>query len=185
MSMTREFALNRIAILMGGRCAEELIFDQRTTGAGNDIEQATELARKMVTEWGMSEAIGPLNFGKGGNEVFLGRDFSKGEAYSEDTAQRIDGEIRRICTEQYDRAKSMLTGAKEVLEKVGKALLQFETLSGEEVKTIFDGGVVTRAAKSSADTTEPAEDLDSTIGGDVRAPLFPPIGKADPDPEPA
>src|SRR5690606_38515192 len=105
--LTREFALNRIAIMMGGRVAEEIIFNQKTTGAGNDIEQATELARRMVTEWGMSDAIGPLNFANTKNEVFLGRDFNQGDAYSEETARRIDREIRQIVTEQYDRARAL------------------------------------------------------------------------------
>src|SRR6266513_1761500 len=93
LNMTREFALNQIAILMGGRVAEEIVFAQKTTGAGNDIERATELARSMVTEWGMSDEFGPLNFSPGKHEVFLGRDFSSSDRLSEDTAQRIDAEI--------------------------------------------------------------------------------------------
>ena len=96
LNMTREFAQNQIAILMGGRVAEEIVFGQKTTGAGNDIERATELARSMVSEWGMSDEFGPLNFSSGKQEVFLGRDFASGDRLSEDTAQRIDAEIRRI-----------------------------------------------------------------------------------------
>src|SRR5215216_578338 len=109
LSMTREFALNQIAILMGGRVAEEIVFGQKTTGAGNDIERATELARSMVTEWGMSDEFGPLNFSAGKQEVFLGRDFSNSDRLSEDTARRIDAEIRRIVTQQYARATEILT----------------------------------------------------------------------------
>jgi cell division protease FtsH len=100
LSMTREFAQNTICILMGGRVAEEIIFGQKTTGAGNDIERATELARSMVTEWGMSDEFGPLNFAGGKQEVFLGRDFTSGDRHSEDTSQRIDAEIRRIVLHQ-------------------------------------------------------------------------------------
>src|SRR4029077_19252320 len=95
--------------LMGGRVAEEIVFGQKTTGAGNDIERATELARSMVTEWGMSDEFGPLNFSSGKHEVFLGRDFSSGERHSEDTSKRIDAEIRRIVTGQYARATDILT----------------------------------------------------------------------------
>jgi cell division protease FtsH len=183
MSMNAEFALNRICIMMGGRCAEEVIFNQRTTGAGNDIEQATELARKMVTEWGMSDAIGPLNFSRGQGEVFLGRDFSATEAYSEDTAQRIDAEIRRIVTEQHDRARKLLDEHQGELQRVAKALLEYETLSGEEVNTLFGGGVLDRRTPRVQPTAKADED---TAKKRRRPVLIPPIvGKKEPDPEPA
>jgi cell division protease FtsH len=183
MSMNAEFALNRICIMMGGRCAEEVIFNQRTTGAGNDIEQATELARKMVTEWGMSDAIGPLNFSRGQGEVFLGRDFSATEAYSEDTAQRIDAEIRRIVTEQHDRARKLLDEHQGELQRVAKALLEYETLSGEEVHTLFGGGVLDRRTPRVQPTAKADED---TAKKRRRPVLIPPIvGKKEPDPEPA
>ncbi len=183
MSMNAEFALNRICIMMGGRCAEEVIFNQRTTGAGNDIEQATELARKMVTEWGMSDAIGPLNFSRGPSEVFLGRDFSATEAYSEDTAQRIDAEIRRIVTEQHDRARKLLDVHQAELQRVAKALLEYETLTGEEVLTLFGGGVLDRRTPR----VQPTAKVDEESAKKRRRPaLIPPIvGKKEPDPEPA
>jgi cell division protease FtsH len=184
MSMNAEFALNRICIMMGGRCAEEVVFNQRTTGAGNDIEQATELARKMVTEWGMSDAIGPLNFSRGPSEVFLGRDFSATEAYSEDTAQRIDAEIRRIVTEQHDRARKLLAEHQAELQRVAKALLEYETLTGEEVQTLFRGGVLDRRTPR----VQPAAKQDEDAAKKRRRPaLIPPIGvgKKEPDPEPA
>jgi len=183
MSMNAEFALNRICIMMGGRCAEEVIFNQRTTGAGNDIEQATELARKMVTEWGMSDAIGPLNFSRGPSEVFLGRDFSATEAYSEDTAQRIDAEIRRIVTEQHDRARKLLDEHQAELQRVAKALLEYETLTGEEVLTLFGGGVLDRRTPR----VQPTAKADEESAKKRRRPaLIPPIvGKKEPDPEPA
>jgi cell division protease FtsH len=186
MSMNLEFAKNRICILMGGRCAEEVAFNQRTTGAGNDIEQATELARKMVTEWGMSDAIGPLNFSRGQSEVFLGRDFATSEAYSEDTAQRIDGEIRRIVTEQHDRALRLLRENKPGLERVAKALLEHETLTGEEILTLFKGQEIERRAPS---RPEPARADEPKADGPKkkrRPSLIPPmVGKKEPDPEPA
>ncbi|HTE53636.1 MAG TPA: ATP-dependent zinc metalloprotease FtsH [Kofleriaceae bacterium] len=184
MSMNAEFAQNRICIMMGGRCAEEVAFNQRTTGAGNDIEQATELARKMVTEWGMSDAIGPLNFSRGQGEVFLGRDFSATEAYSEDTAQRIDAEIRRIVTEQHERAYKLLEEHQSGLERVARALLEFETLTGDEVLTLFRGGVLERRAVPRMQTAvKPDEDAAKKRR---RPSLIPPIvGKKEPDPEPA
>src|SRR6201990_2221819 len=124
LSMTREFALNQIAIMMGGRVAEEIVFGQKTTGAGNDIERATELARSMVTEWGMSDEFGPLNFSAGKQEVFLGRDFGSGDRHSEDTAQRIDAEIRRIVTQQYARSMEILTSHRKELEQISESLLE-------------------------------------------------------------
>jgi cell division protease FtsH len=185
MSMNLEFALNRICIMMGGRCAEEVAFKQRTTGAGNDIEQATELARKMVTEWGMSDVIGPLNFSRGSSEVFLGRDFATHDAYSEDTARRIDAEIRRIVTEQHDRALKLLTDHKAQLDQVAKALLEYETLSGEEVDTLFNGGALDRRTPRVQPTAPKAEE-DQAAKKKRRPSLLPPIvGKKDPDPEPA
>jgi cell division protease FtsH len=188
MSMTREFALNRICIMMGGRCAEEIAFDQRTTGAGNDIEQATELARKMVTEWGMSEAIGPLNFARGGDEVFLGRDFQQSsDAYSEDTAQRIDAEIRRIVIEQYERALELLRSSEEALGRVAAALLEYETLTGEEIRDLWRGKEIERRAPSAK--PDPSGSSQPKKKAKRRPSLFPPIhgveGGGEPDPEPA
>jgi cell division protease FtsH len=184
LGLTREYALNKIAILMGGRVAEELVLGQKTTGAGDDIDKATELARRMVTEWGMSEVIGPLNFSRGKQEVFLGRDFSQGEAYSQDTAQRIDGEIRRIVTEQYERARRLLEENRDGLERVALALLEYETLDGNEINTLSQGGVLTRRApgKLATDIAAPAPEEERK----ARPALFPPLGKqSDPEPEPA
>ncbi|MBX3162737.1 MAG: ATP-dependent zinc metalloprotease FtsH [Deltaproteobacteria bacterium] len=145
LNMTREFAQNQISILMGGRVAEEIVFGQKTTGAGNDIERATELARSMVTEWGMSDAFGPLNFSSGGKqEVFLGRDFSSGDRHSEDTAQRIDAEIRRIVTSQYERAMKILTEHRKELEQVAESLLEYETLDGDDIDTLLRGEKIER-----------------------------------------
>ena len=136
--MTREFAENRICIMMGGRVAEEVVFGRVTTGAGNDIEQATDLARKMVTEWGMSDEIGPLNFSRGREQVFLGRDMAQGDEFSEDTSRRIDTEIRRIVTEQYEKAVELLTQHRDLLELMSEALLEFEALDRDEIDHLVE-----------------------------------------------
>jgi cell division protease FtsH len=183
LSMTREFALNQIAILMGGRVAEELVFGQKTTGAGNDIERATELARSMVTEWGMSEEFGPLNYSGGKQEVFLGRDFqSHGERLSEETAQRIDSEIRRIVLTQYERATQILGQNRTALERVSDALLEYETIDGEDIENLIKGGKIDRPLPRS--TRKPDEPGKEEARG-KRPGLLPPIaGKSEPEPEP-
>ncbi|NLI31690.1 MAG: ATP-dependent metallopeptidase FtsH/Yme1/Tma family protein [Deltaproteobacteria bacterium] len=134
---SREFLANRIAILMGGRCAEEIVFNQQTTGASNDIERATQLARRMVCEWGMSEAVGPLNFGKRDDAVFLGRDIAQPRDYSEHTAIQIDGEVRKIVEENHQRASQILLDHRELLDSVALALLERETLDLREMDEII------------------------------------------------
>ncbi len=127
----------QIAILMGGRVAEELTQDDITTGAGNDIERATEMARRMVCEWGMSE-LGPLAYGAKEEPVFLGRDFSQRADYSEDTAIQIDRQVSRIVQEAYDRATSILTRYRPVLERMALELLEHESMDGEEVYRLIE-----------------------------------------------
>ena len=112
---TKEQLESRIAVCMGGRIAEDLMFGEISTGAQNDIEQATEMARKMVCEWGMSEALGPLTYGKKEEQIFLGKEFNRHQDYSEATALKIDAEIKRIVTEQYDRAQKTLTDDRAML----------------------------------------------------------------------
>ncbi|MHB1843600.1 MAG: ATP-dependent zinc metalloprotease FtsH [Deltaproteobacteria bacterium] len=141
---SREYARHRIAICLGGRLAEELVFNEMTSGASNDIEVATDLARKMVCEWGMSESLGPLAFGKHEEQIFLGREISSHQDYSEQTAQQIDSEVHRIVTEQYDMAKKMLADNLETLKRLSEALLEYETLDGAEVNTIINGGAIQR-----------------------------------------
>jgi len=133
---SRPFLLNNLAILFGGRAAEELILGHMTTGAGNDIERATEMARKMVCEWGMSEKLGPMTFGKKEEEIFLGRDFTQRVDYSETTAVQIDGEVRRIIMEAYERAKILLRRNLEVLHKMAEALLERESIDGGDIDEI-------------------------------------------------
>ncbi|HEY9421099.1 MAG TPA: ATP-dependent zinc metalloprotease FtsH [Thermoanaerobaculia bacterium] len=128
----KQYVEAQIAILMGGRVAEELTQDDITTGAGNDIERATEMAHRMVCEWGMSE-LGPLSFGSKEEPVFLGRDFSQRADYSQDTALRIDHEVSRIVQSGYERARAILTEFRAVLDRVARDLLERETLDGDEV----------------------------------------------------
>jgi cell division protease FtsH len=134
---SRPFLLNNLAILFGGRAAEELILGHMTTGAGNDIERATDMARKMICEWGMSEKLGPMTFGKKEEEIFLGRDFTQRVDYSETTAVQIDGEVRRIIMEAYERAKMLLRRNLEVLHKMAEALLERESIDGSDIDEIL------------------------------------------------
>ena len=134
---TKEQLEARIAVCMGGRIAEETTFNQITTGAQNDIEQATEMARKMVCEWGMSEALGPLTYGKKEEQIFLGKEFNRHQDYSEATALKIDAEIKRIVSEQYDRATRILTESREVLVRVAEALLEHEVIDAPQLKQLI------------------------------------------------
>ena len=133
----KQFCDNSISILLGGRVAEELVFKQPTTGAGNDIERSTELARKMVCEWGMSEKMGPLAFGKKEEAIFLGREIAQHADYSEQTALEIDIEIKSIVMENYNRAKKVLSENIPKLHALADALLEFEVLDGEQIDKII------------------------------------------------
>jgi cell division protease FtsH len=132
----REYLLTNLVILFGGRVAEELVLEHMTTGAGNDIEKATDLARRMVCEWGMSEKLGPMTFGKKEEEIFLGRDFTQKADYSRSTAIEIDAEVRRIIQESYHRAKDLLKTNLRLLHKVAEQLLEKEVLDGSEIDAI-------------------------------------------------
>jgi cell division protease FtsH len=132
----REYLLTNLVILFGGRVAEELVLEHMTTGAGNDIEKATDLARRMVCEWGMSEKLGPMTFGKKEEEIFLGRDFTQKVDYSKSTAIEIDAEVRRIIQESYHRAKDLLRTNLRLLHKVAEKLLEKEVLDGSEIDAI-------------------------------------------------
>jgi cell division protease FtsH len=134
---SKEFLYNTLAILMGGRVAEELVFKHITTGAGNDLERATDLARKMVCEWGMSEKLGPLTFGQKEDAVFLGRDFSAKRDVSDQVALEIDLEIKRFVTENYERAKRVLTEQMTSLKALAEALLEKEVLDAPEIDQIL------------------------------------------------
>ncbi|MBW8712821.1 MAG: ATP-dependent zinc metalloprotease FtsH [Acidobacteria bacterium] len=136
---TREYLNDQIAILLGGRIAEEITMDGMTTGAGNDLERSTELARKMVCEWGMSDAMGPLTFGKKEEQIFLGREIAQHQDYSEDTAIRIDHEIKRFVASNYERARATLEGHKPALLRIAEELLAREVLDAEQVRRIVAG----------------------------------------------
>ncbi len=146
---SREYIEGRLAILMGGRAAEELIFNELTTGAGNDIEQATKIARKMVCEWGMSDVLGPMTFGKKNEEIFLGREIQSHRDYSESTARMIDEEVVRIVRKAQSRAQHVLKDNIEHLHNLSKALLEHETINGDEVLTVMDGKEIKRSKNGS------------------------------------
>ena len=143
----KEYLLNNLVILFGGRVAEELVLNHMTTGAGNDIEKATELAHRMVCEWGMSEKLGPMTFGKKEEEIFLGRDFTQTADYSESTAIEIDSEVRRIIQESYHKAKDLLKTNLALLHRVAESLLEREVLDGSEIDAIVRDFNVTAATR--------------------------------------
>ncbi len=137
-SYYRDYLQSRLAILMGGRVAEEIFLNQVSTGAGNDIERATDMARKMVCEWGMSD-LGPLTFGKKEEQIFLGREIAQHRDYSEDTAIKIDQEVRKLVTSGYNTAKQIVSENRDKLERIAKALIEREVLDAVELKMLVDG----------------------------------------------
>ncbi len=134
----------RLRVLLGGRAAEQLIFNELTTGAGNDIEVATEMARKMVCEWGMSNLMGPLTFGKKDEEIFLGREIATHRDYSENTARKIDEEVSRIIREAEEEALKLLKKNEKALHRVAKELLKHETIDGDDLDKIMEGKTLRR-----------------------------------------
>ena len=146
-SYSKDYLNDQLAILMGGRIAEEKFMNHITTGAGNDIERGTDLARKMVCEWGMSE-LGPMSFGKKEEQIFLGREIAQHRDYSEDTAIRIDEQVKKLVQNGYDRAMKVIEAKSDALIRVAEALLEREVLDGAEVKQIIEGiPLPPRAAK--------------------------------------
>jgi cell division protease FtsH len=172
---SREYLEDQIAILLGGRIAEEITIGSITTGAGNDLERATDLARRMVCEWGMSDAMGPLTFGKKEEQIFLGREIAQHQDYSEDTALRIDQEVKRFVTDNYTRAQKLLSQHKQKLLDMADALLARETLDADQVNRLAAGQPLDEPK------TAPAPNVASPQA-DVRgrakerpAPIVPPI----------
>ena len=155
---TRDYLNDQIAILLGGRLAEELTNGGMTTGAGNDLERSTELARKMVCEWGMSDAMGPLTFGKKEEQIFLGREIAQHQDYSEDTAIRIDHEIKRFVTANYERAKGMIEQHRVALDKIAEELLAREVLDADQVRRIVAGEPLEAIKPAAAAPVAAAED---------------------------
>ncbi len=137
---SKEYLLAQLRVLMGGRAAEEKVFGTISTGSGNDIDRATQIARKMVCEWGMSEKLGPITLGKPGDEVFLGRDFVAVKDFSEETAKLIDEEVRRFVNEAYEEARKIIDSKEELLHKLADELLKKEVLDGHEVEVLLTNG---------------------------------------------
>jgi cell division protease FtsH len=148
---SKTYLQNNLAVLFGGRAAEEIVFNSITTGAGNDIERATAMAKRMVCEWGMSEEFGPMALGKKDDEVFLGRDMAHVKDYSDETAKLIDLEVKRILGDAYNRAKTILDDNIELLHSLSLALIERETLTGEEVAKIINGEELTSAPGNGAE----------------------------------
>ncbi len=136
----KEYLISTIAILMGGRAAEEIVLNQQTTGAGNDIERASDIARKMVCDYGMSQELGPLTFGKKEEQIFLGRELSQHRDYSESTAQKIDAEVRNIVTSAYKKTSQMIKDNIDILHRMAKGLLEKETLDSHDIDEIMAAG---------------------------------------------
>lgn len=135
---SRSYLKNNLVVLLGGRVAEELIFDDITTGASNDIERVTRMARKMVCEWGMSEAIGTLSIGETGEEVFIGREWVQNKNFSEDTARLVDSEVKRIVEEAHARCRKLLQDNEETLHRIAQALLDRETITGDDLELLME-----------------------------------------------
>ncbi|MBU4485250.1 AAA family ATPase [bacterium] len=153
-TQNKRFCENGLAILLGGRAAEEIVFNQPTTGAGNDIERATELARKMVCEWGMSPKIGPLAFGRKEEHIFLGREITQHKDYSDETAREIDAEIRKLIIEGHDKAKQLISSNIDTLKRLAEALLEYESLNGIEIDDIIKGKPIVRNNSSEKKVVE-------------------------------
>jgi cell division protease FtsH len=137
--VSRDWVIDSMTMAMGGRVAETLILDRIGSGASSDIQQATKMARRMVTKWGMSEKLGPVAYGESEEQVFLGKDFGHQKNYSEATAQLIDDEVKRIIKECYQRAKSVLEENMDSLHKLAKALLERESMTGDELHLLMTG----------------------------------------------
>ena len=158
----RDYLLARIAVLFGGRVAEEVFMKQMTTGASNDFERATQMARDMVTRYGMSDILGPMIYAENEGEVFLGRSITRTVTMSEDTMRKVDGEIRRIIDDQYGLARHLLETHRDKVEAMAKALLEWETIDSEQIADIMEGRpprppkTSTPAASSGSSSTPPS-----------------------------
>jgi cell division protease FtsH len=152
LSHDKKYLEARLAILMAGRIAEEIFLDQMTTGAGNDIERATEMAHKMVCEWGMSE-LGPLSFGKKDEQIFLGREIAQHRDYSEETAIKIDQQVRKLVEDGYNTAKQIIQEHSDALVRIAEALLEREVLDGNEVIDLINGKPLPKLATGQKTST--------------------------------
>jgi cell division protease FtsH len=157
-SLNSEGILQNIAVLFGGRIAEEVFMGQMTTGASNDFERATEMARRMVTQWGMSDALGPMVYGENEGEVFLGRSVTTHKNVSEATMQQVDKEIRRIIDQQYALARKLIEDNRDKIEAMAKALLEWETIDAEQIEDIMAGKSPRPPKPSQGGATPPPQD---------------------------
>ncbi len=173
---SREYLNDQIAILLGGRIAEEITQGSITTGAGNDLERATEMARRMVCEWGMSDALGPLTFGKKEEQIFLGREIAQHQDYSEDSAIRIDQELKRIVMQNYERARAVLEENKSVLETIAEELLVREVLDADQVTKIASGQQLDEPVVATVKPT-PTASGGSSDDRSERPAIVPPLNK--------
>jgi cell division protease FtsH len=173
LSATKEFLLGQIATAMGGRIAEDIFIGSITTGASNDIEKATEIARAMVCEYGMSD-LGPLTFGKKEEQIFLGREIAQHRDYSEDTAIKIDSEVKRIVAEQYDRARNILLENKDAMVRLAEALLEFETLDSVQIRRVVAGLPLDGSETSQSDDGGTPE-TEEKSKNPFKKPILPPI----------
>ena len=174
---------SELSVAFGGRVAEEIVFDRISTGASNDIKQATDLAQKMVTTWGMSETLGPLSYAKGEEQVFLGREIAQHRDYSEATAQKIDSEVNRLIETAYDRAKSVLQENLDVLHRLADLLLETETVMGKELDELIHemrpGIELPSHSDSDEEAAAGAEDKNESDSGNAGG-----AGKEEPAPDP-
>jgi cell division protease FtsH len=174
---TQEYLLGQISILMGGRIAEETFLGSITTGASNDIERATELARAMVCEYGMSE-LGPLTFGKKEEQIFLGREIAQHRDYSEETSIRIDSEVRKIVTEQYERARKILEDNRDTMVRLAEALLEHESLDGVQIRRVVAGLTIEDGDSTASSDQPPVNEPNAR----PLKPILPPITGSNPAP---
>jgi cell division protease FtsH len=177
---SKDYLLAQIAVLMGGRAAEEIFLDHMTTGAGNDIQRATDLARKMVCEWGMSELLGPLSFGQKEEQIFLGKEFARHRDYSEQTALTVDQEIRRLVADNYEHARKILEDNRDTLVRLAEALLERETLGGPEIDALMEGRDLPPLEKSS-DPRKGAQPFEPTPPDERKVMVTPRPGAPDPE----
>ena len=176
-SYSCEYLNDQIAVLLGGRIAEEITNGSTTTGAGNDLERVTELARKMICEWGMSDTMGPLTFGKKEEQIFLGREIAQHQDYSEETAIRIDQEVKRVVMENYKRSRSLLEENRAVLVKMAEALLVHEVLDGAQVRRLVAGMSLDDPEETPGASGKPLSSEEATKEQQSVVPPLPPLNK--------
>jgi cell division protease FtsH len=170
----KEFLQNQLAVMLGGRVAEEVVMGQMTTGASNDIERATQTARKMVCQWGMSEKLGPMSFGDNQEQVFLGKELVHNRNYGEETAKAIDEEVRAIIEEAYQRARRIITDNRDKLDRIAEALLERETITGDDIDLILEGKDLPPVPENGSGSKPAANSSGGFTGGSTGGPGYSP-----------